>query len=97
MDRPVAYEPMELRLLRESDKDQALLAHDELAAEHFDFLFCYDHAIDWTAFLGKVEDTRHGHDLPEGHVPATFLIAEVGGALVGRVSIRHRLNPWIKT
>jgi len=28
-------------------------------------------------------------------VPATFLVAEVGGQVVGRVSIRHELNAYL--
>ncbi|RJT79170.1 GNAT family N-acetyltransferase [Arthrobacter cheniae] len=88
---------MELRLLSESDKDQALLAHKELAAEQFDFLLSDDAAVDWSEFLKKVEDIRQGQNLPEEHVPATFLIAEVDGDLVGRVSIRHKLTPVLRT
>jgi predicted acetyltransferase len=87
---------MELRLLSESDKDRALLAHRELAAEQFDFLFSYDDGLDWAEYLEKIEDTRRGRNLPEEHVPATFLIADVDGDLVGRISIRHRLNPMLR-
>lgn len=88
---------MELRLLSESDKDQALLAQKELVAEQFNFLLSYDADVDWTEYLEKVEDTRQGRNLPEGYVPATFFLAEVGGDLVGRVSIRHKLNPVLRT
>ncbi len=88
---------MKLRLLSESDKDQALLAQEELAAEHFDFLLGYDPQVDWTGFLENVEDIRHGRNVPTGQVPATFLIAEVDGNLVGRVSLRHQLNPFLRT
>jgi len=28
-------------------------------------------------------------------VPATFLVAEVDGQVIGRVSIRHHLNPYL--
>ncbi len=77
--------------------DQSLLAHEELAADQKGFLLSYDPGIGWTDFLEKVEDTRQGHNLPDGHVPATFLIAEVEGNLVGRVSIRHSLNPFLRT
>ncbi|TYC98825.1 GNAT family N-acetyltransferase [Arthrobacter echini] len=88
---------MELRLLSESDKDQALLAQKELVAEQFNFLLSYDADVDWTEYLEKVEDTRQGRNLPEGYVPATFFLAEVGGDLVGRVPIRHKLNPVLRT
>ncbi|WP_196884719.1 GNAT family N-acetyltransferase [Arthrobacter sp. CAN_A214] len=88
---------MELRRLTEFDMDQALLAHEELAAEQFDFLFSYDPVDDWANFLANLEATRQGRNLPDGRVPATFLIAEVDGNLVGRVSIRHSLNPFLRT
>ncbi len=83
--------------MTESDMDQALLAHEELAADQKDFLLSYDPGIDWTDFLENIEDTRQGRNFPDGHVPATFLIAEVEGNLVGRVSIRHSLNPYLRT
>jgi predicted acetyltransferase len=31
-------------------------------------------------------------DVPAGWVPDTFLVADVAGAIAGRVSIRHQLN-----
>lgn len=87
---------MELCLLTERDRDEALQAHGELAAERFDFLLSYDTGTDWRQFLADVENTRRGRNLPEGRVPATFLLAKVGGDLVGRVSIRHSLNPSLR-
>ncbi len=94
---PVSFEVMELRGLTKSDMDQALIAHEELAAEQFDFLFGYEPGEEWGGFLENVEATKQGRNLPEGRVPATFLIAEVDGDLVGRVSIRHSLNPFLRT
>jgi predicted acetyltransferase len=88
---------MQLRGPTESDRDQALLAQKELAAEQFDFLLSYDAEEGWGSFLENVESARRGEDLPDGRVPATFLIAEVDGNLVGRVSIRHNLNPSLRT
>jgi predicted acetyltransferase len=38
---------------------------------------------------------RTGAEVPDGWVPETFLAAEVAGQLVGRASIRHRLNQWL--
>src|SRR6185312_3354514 len=40
----------------------------------------------------KLERERKGLDLEPGRVPSTFLAVEVGGELVGRVSIRHELS-----
>jgi predicted acetyltransferase len=38
-----------------------------------------------------------GVNLPEGWVGSTFLVADIGGQLVGRVSIRHELNEFLRT
>jgi predicted acetyltransferase len=37
-----------------------------------------------------------GIDVVSGRVPATFLLAEVGGAIVGRSSIRHSLTDFLR-
>ena len=36
--------------------------------------------------------SRRGKGLPDGVVPATLLVAEAEGTIVGRSSIRHALN-----
>lgn len=66
--------------------------HDQLAAEGFDLLL-----VDgpWAHVLAQVEQESRGVDLPEGRVPADFLVAEVDGVPVGRVSIRHALTPFL--
>jgi predicted acetyltransferase len=71
------------------------MAHDELLAEGFTFLLDARDGEPWEAYLQRLEDTRLGRNLPPDRVPATFLAAEVAGALVGRVSIRHALNAYL--
>lgn len=34
--------------------------------------------------------------VPDGYVPATFVVAEAHGTIVGRSSIRHGLNPHLE-
>lgn len=68
---------------------QALLAHRELAAEDFTVLLGRSPKLTWPQYLRPLQQHRHGVELEPGHVPATFLVAQVGGDLVGRVSIRH--------
>jgi predicted acetyltransferase len=80
-----------LRPLEVSDEKQALQAHEELAPDDFEFLFVRQGEA-WPAYLERMESERLGVDLPEGWVPATFLVAEAEGQVVGRVSIRHGLN-----
>jgi len=83
---------MLLRPLGVSDQEQALQAHKELAQDGFEFLFELEQGSAWPGYCGRLECQRLGVDLPEGRVPATFLVAEAEGQIVGRVSIRHELN-----
>jgi predicted acetyltransferase len=87
---------MELRQPSPQDVHEAARAHEELAREGFEFLHGYEPGMDWIDFLDRTESLRRGIGLSETQVPATFLVAEVGGQLVGRVSIRHRLNPALR-
>jgi len=89
-----AEEPLDeplLRALGPTDEAAALAAHEELAREGFDFLLGWT-GQPWPAYLRILDQQRQGRELPPGFVPATFLVAVVGGDLVGRVSIRHDLN-----
>lgn len=82
---------LSLRPLTPDDEEQALAAEQELAAEGFDFLVGRaGRPFDW--YVDRCEADREGRDLPPGYVPATFLVGVVDGDLVGRVSVRHRLN-----
>ncbi|MGX9899088.1 GNAT family N-acetyltransferase [Arthrobacter sp. SA17] len=87
---------MELRRLTLHDVHEAAQAHEELAHEGYEFLHGYEPGMDWADFLERTERILRGIDLPENHVPETFLVAAAGGHLVGRVSIRHHLNPSLR-
>jgi predicted acetyltransferase len=78
-----------------SDEKQAMQAHEELAEDDFEFVFV-EPGEAWPAYLGRLERERLGVGLPEGWVPATFLVAEMEGQVVGRVSIRHELNAYLE-
>lgn len=88
---------LRLRPLRMDDEVEALRAHEELAADDFEFVLGWSSERTWADVLAQYERERLGIDLPEDRVPATFLAAEVGGELVGRVSIRFALNDWLAT
>lgn|SRR5487761_2069842 len=87
---------MILRALTEVDKTEAIQAHRELTLDKFDFLLDslgkYDENQSWPEYLQRLENLSRGENVPEGWVPSTFLVAEVNGCIVGRVSIRHELN-----
>jgi len=66
-----------------------------MATEDFVFGLGYRHGMSWADYVAALELQRHGV-VPDGSlVPATFLVAVVGGAVVGRTSIRHMLNPFL--
>jgi predicted acetyltransferase len=94
-DKTSVQTSMVLRPLGVSDEGQALKAHEELALEGFEFLFELEPGSAWPLYCERVESQRLGVDLAEGRVPATFLVAEAEGQIVGRVSIRHELNAYL--
>jgi predicted acetyltransferase len=86
---------LRLRPLRPDDEEEARAAHAELAQDGFTFLLDWDDAMPWPAYLDRLRNQHRGVSLRPDRVPATFLVAETGGALVGRVSIRHELNAFL--
>jgi predicted acetyltransferase len=67
-----------------------------MAREGFTFGFGFEPAMEWGAYLQTVDDRRRGMNLPDGVVPDTFLLADVAGTVVGRASIRHELNDFLR-
>ena len=89
--------PLRLRPLTAEDEADARLAHEELASEDFPFLLELRDGEPWVSYLGRLEEQRQGVNVPEGWVPATFMVADVSGRIVGRLSVRHRLNDHLAT
>jgi predicted acetyltransferase len=87
----------ELRLRPPGAADEAAFAaaHRAMAAEGFTFGLGYEPGKPWDAYLSELEDHRHGRNLPARHVPGTLLVADVGGQIVGRTSIRFTLNAFL--
>ncbi|MHB2022565.1 MAG: GNAT family N-acetyltransferase [Mycobacteriales bacterium] len=86
---------LRLRPLRSQDENAALAAHGALAQDDFTFLLDYIPGEPWATYLHRLSEQRRGLNLAEDRVPATFLVASVGGELVGRISIRHTLNDYL--
>ena len=85
----------QLRLRPLSLQDEAAFraAHDVMAADGFAFgLEGFCRTTSWESYLEHLAAMEHGVGLEVGRVPATFLVADVAGQLVGRSSIRHRLT-----
>ena len=85
---------LRLRPLRPEDEPAVRAAQAELAGD-FEFAIDLRPDTDWPAYLALMERIHAGVDVPSDRVPATFLLAEVDGELVGRASIRHVLNDWL--
>jgi predicted acetyltransferase len=72
-----------------------------MVAEGHVFAPGYSPDMEFDDYLKRLEDHRAGINLPERFVPSTFLVADVGGdgwvgrEIVGRMSIRHRLNEFL--
>jgi predicted acetyltransferase len=85
-------ETVRLRPLRLEDEGAFVAAHRAMADEQFTFGLLYEPGSSWPTYLKQLDALRRETDLPHGLVPMTFLVAEVAGRIVGRASIRHRLN-----
>jgi predicted acetyltransferase len=87
---------LRLRPLRESDEAAFRAGHELMEAEGFTFGLGLEPGLSWGAYLRLLDDHRRGTGVPDGWVPGTFLVADVGGVIVGRSSIRHRLNEFLE-
>jgi predicted acetyltransferase len=67
-----------------------------MAGDGFTFALDYQPGMSWHAYLRMLEERRLGVGLPDRWVPTSFLVAEASGHLVGRSSIRHKLNEHLK-
>lgn len=82
-----------LRVPRLGDEQAVRDAHQAMATKDgFDFALGLDPGMGWREYLGLLEDYRRGRNLPDGIVPATFLLATVDDEVVGRADVRHALN-----
>jgi predicted acetyltransferase len=90
---------MILRPLTIDDELEATQAHRELLLDNFHFLLDPKGPLDengsWSEYLERLELTSQGIALRPDWVRDTFLVAEVDGDIVGRVSIRHELNEYL--
>jgi predicted acetyltransferase len=84
-----------LRPLRLDDEAAFRAAHEAMAAEGFTFGLGWSPELAFDAYVAAMDHRRDGVDLPDRWVPSTFLVADVGGTIVGRTSIRHRLNDFL--
>jgi predicted acetyltransferase len=89
--------PIRLRPPRAGDEAAVIAGQRAMAAaDGFTFALDYQAGMPWQAYLRLLDRQHRGVGLPDGWVPATFLVAEADGQVVGRTSIRHELNEHLK-
>jgi predicted acetyltransferase len=86
---------LRLRPLREGDEAAFIAAQQTMAAEGFPFGFDFDDTTVWATYVETRDRHRRGLDVAPEWVPATYLVADVDGTIVGRASIRHALNDFL--
>ena len=88
---------MELRLrpLRVSDEAEFCAAHEAMAEDNYEFGLWFEPGDDWRAYVDEMRRQRRGKSTV-ARVPSTFLVATVDSTIVGRTSIRHELNDFLK-
>jgi predicted acetyltransferase len=84
-----------LRALRPEDEAVARAAHDTMAAEGFTFLLAWEDDDVFSDYIARLERIERGEPPMGRFVESSFLVAEVDGVVVGRTSIRHRLNDFL--
>jgi predicted acetyltransferase len=82
--------PLTLRPPAPADEQACLAAQSEF--DGFSFLLLWNPDLSWARYLELLEGLRSGAHVPDGLVHSDFLLAEMEGELVGRVSLRYELN-----
>src|SRR4051812_2811052 len=90
----MARASLRLRPPRLDDESLVRAAHAELLEEDFQFALGLEPDTAFEEWVARLDAHRCGRDLGDW-VPGTFLLADVDGAVVGRVSVRHELNDWL--
>jgi predicted acetyltransferase len=85
-----------LRLPREDEEEEFLHAHRATSPEVPYFVHYYKEGMPFSRYLEVLAEQERGINIPPNWVPSTFLFAFVGTRIVGRVSIRHSLNPFLE-
>lgn len=92
---PPVRDVLRLRPLRLDDEPAVRAAREVLLRDTggaFDFTPGWEPGQPWPDFVTAMAELRRGRAVPPGWVAATFLVADVGGEIVGRTSVRHGLT-----
>jgi predicted acetyltransferase len=94
----VKRDSLELRPLRPSDESSFFATLAEFRAEQpaFEFALGWGAGMSFPQYVARMAAWDRGEQLPAGFVPSAFLVGVVEGEIVGRVSLRYRLNEWLQ-
>jgi predicted acetyltransferase len=82
-----------LRLPELSEEAEFLRAHRATSPSDPNFLHFHEEGMSFERYLDVLAAHERGENLSADQVPSTFLFAFAGDRIVGRVAIRHALNP----
>lgn len=85
-----------LRPVRLDDEAQMMATHAVMKTDHFVFALGYGEGMAFADYVTKLAGAREGRGVPAGWVASTFLVAEVGDVIVGRLSLRHDLTDFLR-
>jgi predicted acetyltransferase len=84
-----------LRPFAPADEPAARAAHHDFTGAGMTFLLNFEPDLSFQSWLNTLTDIRLGRHLPDNTVHSAFFAAVVDGHLVGRVSVRFELNPFL--
>ena len=89
---------LELRPLKLEDERSFMEAVAEFQRETppWEFALGFDNFTSFADYVRGVNGWPQGENLPAGHVPSGFYVGIVDGEVIGRVSIRFRLNEFLR-
>ena len=86
-----------LRRLTHEDEQAFLQGIKDWEGEDLSwYTFEWEPGISFKSHLARLKDNEAGKNLPSDRVPSSMLYALVDGEIVGRVSIRHELNDFLR-
>ncbi len=85
-----------LRRLLPGDESAFRIALERTQPTEPYFAFYWNDDVAFERYLHVLDDAERGIGIPEGHVASTLLFGFEGDEIVGRVSLRHELNAFLK-
>ncbi|HVX84266.1 MAG TPA: GNAT family N-acetyltransferase [Phycisphaerae bacterium] len=88
---------MVLRPLTLADEAAFLRGYADYAGENpAQYTFTWKPGMSFAEHVRQLDDHARGINVPPQWVPSTMLYAFVGARIIGRVSIRHSLNDYLR-